>query len=195
MAEYVNGKEFFEELKVYRALCDQAKIDGLERPPITDKIASAIVRISNKLSNSWNFNGYTYKDEMVSDGILKCIEKIHNFDPQKGENGFAFATQIIFNAFINRIKLEQKEMSVRARMIKEKMSSEFVEHGASIDNEDTSNAFVQFLKDNEVFVDYIAEKKERETTVHPSLVHRNKSYTPKKSVDVQETAVDLCEFV
>lgn len=183
--QYVNGKELFEEMLVYKESCNVAKALGLPRPPITDKIASSIIRISNKLSNSYNFIGYSYKDEMIADGIIKCVEKIHLFNPEKSENVFAYATQIIFNSFINRIKLEQKQASIRARLINDKITSEFVEQ--SLENDvDATNAFVGFLKDNNIFVDYYEERKENEHTgtLHPSLKHRNLTPYVKKNKEI-----------
>jgi DNA-directed RNA polymerase specialized sigma24 family protein len=193
--QYVNGKDFFDELVIYHEKYKYSKANDLDIPPITDKIASAIVRIANKLSNSWNFVNYTYKDEMVQDGILKCLEKIHNFDPEKSTNGFAYATQLIFNEFLNRIKKEQHQSSVKAKMIREKMSMEFVEHGVDSDTESSGNAFVEFLKDVDCFTDYHEVRLEKvKKEIHPSLVHRNKSYAPKKVVEAKDIPLDLSEF-
>lgn len=192
---YVNGKELYAELCVYHEAYKISLINGDERPPVTEKMASAIIRIANKLSKSWNFVNYSYRDELVQDGILKCLEKIHLFDPLKSENVFAYATQTIYNEFLNRIKKEQKESSVKARMIREKMSSEFVEHGVDSDNDDGSNGFVEFLKENDCLIDYFELKKDKEKEVHPSLKHRNKTpYKTKAVVEKELPAFDLSSF-
>lgn len=184
--QYVNGRELFEEMLRYKESCIKAESLGLPRPAITDTIASSIIRIANKLSNSYNFIGYSYKDEMIADGIIKCVEKIHLFNAEKSENVFAYATQIIFNAFINRIKIEQKQASIRARLINDKVTSEFVEQ--SLENDvDATNAFVGFLKDNNIFVDYFEERKGNIPvgTLHPSLKHRNLTPYPKKAEKIK----------
>lgn len=184
--QYVNGKELFEEMLRYKETCAAAAALGLPRPPITNTIASSIIRIANKLSNAYNFIGYSYKDEMIADGIAKCVEKIHLFNPVKSENVFSYATQIIFNAFINRIKIEQKQASIRARLINEKVTSDFVEQSLENDVEAT-NAFVGFLKDNNIFVDYFEERKESEHTgtLHPALKHRNLTPYTKKAKEIK----------
>jgi hypothetical protein len=191
MADYVSNKELFGEMCIYRAAYTIAVQNATELPVMSDKIAWAIMRIANKLSNSYNFVNYSYKDEMISDGILKCIAKAKGFDPLRSENPFAYFSQIIWNSFINRIKEEQHETSIKARYIREKMAHEFVEHGSSIDSEEGSNAFVEFLKENDVLVDYYEKKKD---AIHDSLKHRNKTSYGKKKDVIIEISTDLSQF-
>jgi hypothetical protein len=195
MAEYINGKEFFEELKIYNvAYLESIKL-GEGKPQVSDKIANAIVQISTRLMNSFNFVGYSFKDEMISDAILKCFDKVHRFDPSISENAFAFFTQCAYNAAINRIKIEQKESSVKARLIREKLSSEFVQHGVDADADDGSNSFVEFLKENDAYIDYIEVKKENiKNDINPSLKHRNKTAYPTKKVVEVIPVFDLSDF-
>jgi DNA-directed RNA polymerase specialized sigma subunit len=189
--DYINGRELFEELCVYIADCKEAVAQGNERPQVTNKIGEAITQIANRMITNFRFNGYSYKEEMVGDGILKCFRKIHLFDPSRGENAFAYASQIIWNEFLRRIKTEQYESSVKAKLVRHKMSSEFVEHGVDADAEDGSNAFVEFLKENDAYVDYIALKKDKVEKA-PTLVHRNK--TPYKSKAVVEVVEEIDLF-
>ena len=44
-----------------------------------------------------------FREDMISDGIENCVEYIHNFDPAKSSNPFAYFTQII-HAFLRRIQ-------------------------------------------------------------------------------------------
>lgn len=192
MADYINGKELTAELKKYREMCFAAEAEGKEIPIVTDRIANGIIQIATRLANSWNFVNYTYKDEMVSDAIVKCLTKIRNFDPEKSENSFAFLTQVCWNCYLERIKIEQYQTSVKAKFIKEKLSNEFIEQSASIENEEAANAFVEFLKDNEIFVDHIEER--QKASIHESLKHRNKTAYIKKDVIVIEPAMDLSQF-
>jgi len=196
MADYVNNKELFAELCIFNAAYILATEAGLERPQISNKIAHAIMQVCTRMANSYNFCNYTYKDEMISDAILKCYKKIHGFDPLRSENPFAYVSQIAWNSFLYRIKEEQKESSIKARMIREKMSDEFVQHGVDTDADEGSNAFVEFLKENDAFVDYIELRKENAKTIHPSLKHRNKTPYVKKFVELKEddTEFDLSDF-
>lgn len=196
--DYVNGKELTAELVIYHAAYLKSIELGEEKPQVSEVIGNAFIQIATRLSNSHNFIGYTYRDEMIGDGIIKCLKKVHRFDPAISENSFAFFSQVCWNAAITRIKEEQKESSVKARMIREKMSSEFVAHGVDSDNDDGSNAFVEFLKENDSFVDYIDLKKQQIINAQPqpeSMKHRNKTAYVKKAVTiVEEDSFDLTMF-
>ncbi len=54
---------------------------------------------------------------MISDGIENCVEYIHNFDPEKSSNPFAYFTQIIHYAFLRRIQKEKKQLEIKAKII------------------------------------------------------------------------------
>jgi DNA-directed RNA polymerase specialized sigma24 family protein len=172
---YVSNKELLVACTAYSAAYKEAKATGSELPTVPHDIGSAIYRICTNLMNNYNFVGYTYKDEMSGDAIVKCIIKAHNFDSEKSENPFAFFSQIAWNSAIERIKKENHQTSVKAKLVREKMSHEFVEHGSNLDDSDSSNAFVEFLKENDALTDYYEEKKKK---IHPSLVHRNKTAYP-----------------
>lgn len=193
--QYINGKEFFQELKIYHSQYLSSIERDEEKPQVSDKIADAIIQISTRLMNSWNFSGYTYKDEMISDAILKCFDKVHRFDPNISENAFAFFTQCAYNAAINRIKIEQNQSSVKARMIREKMSSEFIQNGVDSDNDSGTNSFVEFLKDMDAFVDFNEDRKTntKSTEIAATLKHRNKTPYRTKEVIKKEELV-LCEL-
>jgi hypothetical protein len=54
---------------------------------------------------------------MISDGIENCIQYIHNFDPNKSRNPFAYFTQIIYYAFLRRIQKEKKSLYVKYKSL------------------------------------------------------------------------------
>ena len=54
---------------------------------------------------------------MICDGIENCVQYIHNFNPEKSSNPFAYFTQIIHYAFLRRIQKEKKQMEIRAKII------------------------------------------------------------------------------
>lgn len=110
---YINGRTFYEHLVVYQSFAKEGK----EAPrKIMNYIGEAIILIANKLTKHSRFYAYTedYKQEMVSDAIEKCIEKIGNFDvDHPTENPFAYFTQICWNAFVNRADKEGKQHYVK----------------------------------------------------------------------------------
>jgi hypothetical protein len=52
---------------------------------------------------------------MISDGIENCLMYLHNFDPAKTNNPFAYFTQIIKFAFIRRIEKEKKQHYIKIK--------------------------------------------------------------------------------
>ncbi len=54
---------------------------------------------------------------MISDGIENCLQYIHNFNPDKSNNPFAYFTQIIYYAFLRRIQKEKKQLYIKYKTI------------------------------------------------------------------------------
>jgi len=54
---------------------------------------------------------------MIGDGIENCVQYIHNFDPEKSNNPFAYFTQIIYYAFLRRIQKEKKQLEIKTKII------------------------------------------------------------------------------
>ena len=80
-------------------------------------VGAALLKIANRLSTKPNFINYTFREEMVSDGIENCINYIGNFDPDKSKNPFAYFTQIIYYAFLRRIQKEKKQLYIKHKAI------------------------------------------------------------------------------
>ena len=95
---YVDPKKFDDEIVNYYQSGD-----------ISNELAEMVSKIANKLSYSSNFAGYTYREEMVGDGIVRMFKALMSkkYDREKGTNPFSYFTRIAFNAFRNRIKKEK----------------------------------------------------------------------------------------
>lgn len=105
---YVDNKEFHTAILKYHEACKTAKKQGRELPRIPDYIGSCIWKIAEKLSLKPCFINYSFREDMVADGIENCILYFHDFDPDKGSNPFSYFTQVIYYAFLRRIYKEQK---------------------------------------------------------------------------------------
>ena len=121
---YVDNAKFLQAMKDWKEQCKDAEEAGDEPPRISDYIGECFLKIANGLSFRPNFINYTYRQEMISDGIENCLQYIHNFNPEKSKNPFAYFTQIIYYAFIRRIQKEKKQTHVKHKMI-EKQSYEY----------------------------------------------------------------------
>ena len=114
---YVDNKKFLVAMTEYRELRIKAEEEGQKRPQVTNYIGECYLKIANHLSYRPNFINYTYRDDMISDGIENCLQYMDNFDPAKSKNPFAYFTQIIYYAFIRRIQKEKKQQQVKQKMI------------------------------------------------------------------------------
>ena len=114
---YVNNKELLEALIVYREKVAIAKEKDLPKPRITNYLGSCSLKIATHLSYKPNFVNYMFRDDMISDGIENCVQYIHNFDPEKSSNPFAYFTQIIHYAFLRRIQKEKKQLDIKNKII------------------------------------------------------------------------------
>ena len=150
---YVNNKELLEALIVYRAKVSHAKENDLPKPRITNYLGSCFLKIATHLSYKPNFVNYMFRDDMISDGIENCVQYIHNFDPEKSRNPFAYFTQIIHYAFLRRIQKEKKQLDIKNKIIEKTGFDEVmtVEDGALTGAMSEYNT----IKDN------IAQKKNR----------------------------------
>ena len=114
---YVDNKEFLSLLISYRELRQKCIENNTKLPSIPNKIGHIFIQMANKLSTRFNFVNYTYRDEMVSDGILNAIEAVHKFDPEISNNPFGYFTRIIFWAFVRRIEHEKRDHKMRDDMM------------------------------------------------------------------------------
>ena len=110
---YVNNADFLTALLEYKEKCAQANTKGKEDPQIPNYIGECFFKIANHLSRKPNFSSYSFRDEMVSDGIENCLMYFRNFDDTKSKNPFAYFTQIIYFAFLRRIMKEKKQLYVK----------------------------------------------------------------------------------
>ena len=114
-AHYVNNKQFLEAMVEYRNKVIESKENGTRKPQITNYIGKCILLIAQRISHKPNFSNYSYKEEMISDGIENCIMYIDNFNPEKSANPFAYFSQIIHFAFIRRITKEKKQQYIKIK--------------------------------------------------------------------------------
>ena len=114
---YVNNKEFLEAISIYRSRVIRAKELGKPRPRVTNYLGECFLKIATHLSYKPNFVNYMFREDMISDGIENCVQYIHNFDPEKSKNPFAYFTQIIHYAFLRRIQKEKKQLEIKEKII------------------------------------------------------------------------------
>ena len=130
---YVNNKEFLHALIAYRENVEIAKLQDKPKPVIPRYIGECFLKIANHLSFKPNFVNYMFKEDMISDGIENCVQYIHNFNPEKSQNPFAYFTQIIHYAFLRRIQREKRQLEIKNKILEKSGYSEVFDDSNQID--------------------------------------------------------------
>ena len=143
---YVDNKLFFAEMEKWKSEINESdEVDDLP-PMVTEYMGECFYKIATHLSYRPNFINYTYREEMIGDGIENCIRYAKNFNPEKSKNPFAYFTQIIYYAFIRRITKEKKQTSIKQKIIDNTSTKTYdIMEG---DDDVYSNTYMEFLRDN-----------------------------------------------
>ena len=179
---YISNKDLQAEFVIYNNK-KQAWIEaGKEgRPPLSEAIGKAILMIAHRRTYSRNFIGYTqlWKEAMIDDAVEACVKYVHNYNPEKYNNPFAYVTQIINNALINRIRIEKTHLYIRYK---------------SFDN---AGGFSAFMDDNvgEVDVTVLNETNEMYADHLKYISDFEEKYLTKKAKDEVELSEGVLEFL
>ena len=157
---YVDNKKFLEAIIERKQSVREAEELGEPKPQVSNYLGECILKIANHLSYRPNFINYTYRDEMISDGIENSLMYIDNFDPEKSRNPFAYFTQIIYFAFVRRITKEKKQQKIKDKLLKRSNISDMIAVQSHDDEADYQAQYIEFL-DKYSFADDEEEKKKK----------------------------------
>lgn len=110
---YINNEDFCEAVIQHNEKCKEAEALGKPKPRLPDYIGICFIKLAEGLARRPNFFGYSFKEEMVADGIENCLQYVHNFNPEKTKNPFAYFTQILWWCFVRRIKKEKLQQYIK----------------------------------------------------------------------------------
>lgn len=115
---YVDNNRLKAELTAYRKKFLEAKAAGRGRVEANQYIGETIIMIAENLAKHPSFCGYSFVDEMVSDGIYDCVLYAYNYNEEVSPRAFAYLTQICWKAFVRRIKKEVKRQGLKDTLIR-----------------------------------------------------------------------------
>lgn len=135
--QYVNNKDLYQEFLKYRPKVVKALEKGEQAPTMPDTIAKACIQIATRRCYSSRFFKYSadWKEEMVQDAILACVNGAYKFDPEKSNNPFAYITSIVNNAVYNRLNIEAANDYIRLKQYDENRGF-FAEEDDTITHDD-----------------------------------------------------------
>jgi len=166
-AHYVDNAKFLEAMIEYKKEYNEAKKNDKELPMISEYLGSVFLKIAQRLSFRPNFINYAFKNDMISDGIENCLHYIHNFNPDKSNNPFAYFTQIIYYAFIRRIQKEKKQLYIKYKSMQNYetmpgyMDIDHANHNGTDPIGDYKNSDFKVVVDE--FVDTFEKSKKKKT--------------------------------
>lgn len=186
-AHYVNNKEFVAALVDYVEKLNAAKEAGEPAPVVPDYIAKCFLNIAEGLSHAANFVRYTYREEMVMDGVENCLRAVNNYNidasTRKGTpNAFGYFTQICWWAFVRRITKENKQQEIKLNYLAESGLEEFM---VDPDEDPEVAKVVQSFVDNlRRRIDDVKERDEKVKTYKKKL--SNKRAVPSLDSDLTD---------
>ena len=151
---YVDNKKFLAAMKEYKSSVLECAEQGKSRPIVPIYIADCIMKIATHLSYKPNFINYSFRDEMICDGIENCLQYIDNFNPDKYDNPFAYFTQIIYYAFLRRIEKEKKYLYTK---FKASENASVFGETSERQQQDANEHFSDDIKYNEWTEEYMSD--------------------------------------
>lgn len=156
---YVSNKQFYLDIQDYYKRIEEAEKEGKEIE-ICPKVLDSIMKICHKLATSGNFNGYSYKEDMVWAAIEKCFVYHKNFNVNKSDNPFSYFTSVAYNVFRQILKKEKGQLYVKKRIVDEGDYANKLVATQSTDDKEYAVPGIEFLKqlDSTDFTSFITPK-------------------------------------
>lgn len=174
---YVNNRDFSNAVTDYVVTVQEALKQEQEPPKVTDYIAMSFLRIAQGLSHKGNFVRYTYREEMVMDGVEHCLKAIKNYNIEAATrtgkpNAFGYFTQICWYAFLQRIAKEKKQQDIKLKYIAQTPAFDFAD--GDLDDiakvagvVDQLKTRIESVKEKDKYFAEIVKKKKRQKKVDP----------------------------
>ena len=177
---YVNNKDFTNAVIEYCTEVQAKRKKGEVEPLVTHYLAESLLKINEGLSHKSNFVRYTYREEMVMDGVENCLKALANFDPTASTRGgkpnaFGYFTQISWFAFLRRIAKEKKQQDVKMKYIAESGLDEFMIDAD--EDPEVAKAVQNFVDNLRRRMDDVKEKDEKFNTYRKQRISNKRSGT------------------
>ena len=178
---YVNNKEFSQAVVDYVREAQRAKEHNYNyEPQIPNYVAECFLKIANGLARKPNFSGYSFRDEMVMDGVENCLKAIHNYDidaaTRSGNpNAFGYFTQIIYYAFLRRIQKEQRQQDIKIKYMTSAGVESFIDLNADDANNQVGMDFIDKLRSQ------VDEMKDLDKAVEEFIIEQRQKEKPRNT--------------
>lgn len=146
---YVDNQKFSQAIHEYTLKCKEAAEAGKPRPPVSNYIGECFMKISEGVARLNQFNRYTWKEDMIADGIENCLRYVTNynidtFTRTSNPNAFYYFSKIVYYSFIRRIKKENRQTEIKKRYTTMNYNiDDFIFADPQNNGEQTSSSFVE----------------------------------------------------
>ena len=178
---YIDNDRFYQEMKKWKAKVLDAREMDEPDPPSTEFMGECFLKICEHLVMRPNFINYTFRDDLISDGIENCLLYCHNFNPEKSKNPFSYFTQIIHHAYVRRIVKEKKLMHIKYLFVERSGILEELDPNTE-ENKKITRTWVEYLKTHEKYA------------INPTTKKKNKKNKKKDDLELYfkyEVGADL----
>lgn len=148
---YIDKEQMRLALKKYKDDCLLAEAEGRETPRVPEYIGDCFLRIARGLGMKHNFRKYSFLNDMIGDAVITCLKGVRSYDPDmisektgKPTSAFSYFTQTCWFSFLNRIKEESYESSVKWSLFLQADVDSFAVNDE--DSEDFKVNLAEFLK-------------------------------------------------
>ncbi len=172
---YIDNKMLFEALCEHKKLCRKAKREKKLDPIPSEYIGECILLLSRRIGTRSCFSGYSFLEEMISDGVENSIQYgISNFDPKRS-NPFSYFTQIITWAFIRRIQKEKKQQYIKLKNMQNyQLSEQLADNSYMVMNNKDFDEFIAKFEES------VTKKKQKRASTQVTVEVFIKSSKPVK---------------
>ena len=180
---YINNKDLYNALVEHRKNYDEAISKGEEPPEIPRYIAESFQSIGRGLAKTYRWSGYTWKEDMISLGIIDCVKYWRTFDPASGKNPFAFFTTVFKSAFYRYCNKEEREKYIKCKMTINKGIDNKFDVVGDDDSDDVPQQIDTYENIGEFVASYEARLQEQKL--------KNKKQEAKPQQEKKESTKDL----
>ena len=159
---YVNNEEFLNAIREYRVF--RVENPDKEHDVLMNYIGECFKKIATKYSHYRWFVGYSYRDELIDEGILVCMKAFRRgrFDENRdcGEgklpNPFSYFTAVCHNAFRQYQMKELNQAKIKKECLVREIQSFSLQDGDDVNGRMYRNSRMKhatkmtFLHENEL---------------------------------------------
>ncbi|RYF20758.1 MAG: hypothetical protein EOO77_07395 [Oxalobacteraceae bacterium] len=85
---------------------------------VSNRLALLMILLVDRISAKGNWRNYSYLDELKSKALVDLTYGGLKFDESKGNNPFAYLSQIVHNSFTTSLNAEKKQANIKEELMR-----------------------------------------------------------------------------